>query len=175
MGNGERPGVAVLGSTGSIGRSTLDVLRRQRDHFELVALTFGKNRGEFERQRAEWHPTFAGCAVPGGGDPWRSGREVLVEAATRPDVDIVVNAVGGAAGLDATLAALRAVKRVALANKESLVMAGDLVVQAACTGGGEIVPVDSEHSAVLQCVAVDTAKIGRAAWTRLPSCTISPR
>jgi 1-deoxy-D-xylulose-5-phosphate reductoisomerase len=67
-------------------------------------------------------------------------------------VDIVVNAVVGAAGLDATLAALRAGKRVALANKESLVMAGDLVVQAACVGGGEIVPVDSEHSAVLQCI-----------------------
>jgi 1-deoxy-D-xylulose-5-phosphate reductoisomerase len=77
---------------------------------------------------------------------------VLVEAATHPDVDIVVNAVVGSAGLDATLAALRAGKRVALANKETLVMAGDLVAQAACAGGGEIVPIDSEHSAVLQCV-----------------------
>ena len=76
----------------------------------------------------------------------------LVEAATHPDVDIVVNAVVGAAGLDATLAALRAGKRVALANKETLVMAGELVAQAACAGGGEIVPIDSEHSAVLQCV-----------------------
>jgi 1-deoxy-D-xylulose-5-phosphate reductoisomerase len=77
---------------------------------------------------------------------------VLVEAATHPDADIVVNAIVGAAGLDATLAALRAGKRVALANKETLVMAGELVAQAACAGGGEIVPVDSEHSAVLQCV-----------------------
>jgi 1-deoxy-D-xylulose-5-phosphate reductoisomerase len=157
--------VAVLGSTGSIGRSTLDVLRRQRDHFELLALTCGRNRGEFERQLAEWRPAFAGCAVPGSGDPWPSGPEVLVEAATRPDVDIVVNAVVGSAGLDATLAALRAGKRVALANKESLVMAGDLVVQAACAGGGEIVPVDSEHSAVLQCVAGRDSGMGRLILT----------
>jgi 1-deoxy-D-xylulose-5-phosphate reductoisomerase len=78
---------------------------------------------------------------------------VLVEAATHPDADIVVNAVVGAAGLDATLAALRAGKRVALANKETLVMAGDLVGEAARAGGGEIVPVDSEHSAVLQCIS----------------------
>jgi len=79
-------------------------------------------------------------------------QEVLLQAATHPEVDVVVNAVVGAAGLDATLAALRAGKRVALANKETLVMAGDLVAQAACAGGGELVPVDSEHSAVLQCV-----------------------
>jgi len=155
----------VLGSTGSIGRSTLDVLRRQREHFEVMALTCGRNRGEFERQLAEWRPAFAGCAAPGNGDAWPSGPEVLVEAATRPDVDIVVNAVVGAAGLDATLAALRAGKRVALANKESLVMAGDLVVAAACAGGGEIVPVDSEHSAVLQCVAGRDSGMGRLILT----------
>ncbi len=155
----------MLGSTGSIGRSTLDVLRRQRDHFAVVALTCGRNQAEFERQVAEWRPAFAGLAVPGGGERWPCGPEVLVEAATHPDVDIVVNAVVGAAGLDATLAALRAGKRVALANKESLVMAGDLVVQAACAGGGEIVPVDSEHSAVLQCVAGRDAGLGRLILT----------
>jgi 1-deoxy-D-xylulose-5-phosphate reductoisomerase len=77
----------------------------------------------------------------------------LVEAATRPDVGIVVNGIVGAAGLEATLAALRCGKRVALANKETLVMAGELVTRAAGEGGGEIVPVDSEHSAVLQCLA----------------------
>ena len=164
MRDGERRGVAVLGSTGSIGRSTLDVLRRQREHFEVVALTCGRNREEFEHQLAEWRPAFAGCALP-GGHPWPSGPEVMVEAATRPDVDIVVNAVVGAAGLDATLAALQAGKRVALANKESLVMAGDLVVQAACAGGGELVPVDSEHSAVLQCVAGRDSAMGRLILT----------
>jgi 1-deoxy-D-xylulose-5-phosphate reductoisomerase len=157
--------VAVLGSTGSIGRSTLDVLRRQREHFEVVALTAGRNRDELERQIAEWRPAFAGCSEPGAGDPWPAGPEVLVEAATHPEVDVVVNAVVGAVGLDATLAALRAGKRVALANKESLVMAGDLVVQAACAGGGEIVPVDSEHSAVLQCVTGRDAGLGRLILT----------
>jgi len=147
-----RRGVAVLGSTGSIGRSTLDVLRRHGDHFRLVALTAGRNRDEFAAQVAEWHPTYAGLAGFADDVRWPSGPEVLVEAATHPDADIVVNAVVGAAGLDATLAALRAGKRVALANKETLVMAGALVAQAARAGGGEIVPIDSEHSAILQCV-----------------------
>src|SRR5207302_101123 len=82
-----------------------------------------------------------------------SGAGCLIEAATHPDVRVVVNGIVGAAGLEATLAALRAGKRVALANKETLVMAGELVTRAAREGGGEIVPVDSEHSAVLQCVS----------------------
>jgi 1-deoxy-D-xylulose-5-phosphate reductoisomerase len=145
-------GVALLGSTGSIGRSTLDVLRRQSEHFRLVALTAGRNREQLESQVAEWHPAYAGLAGGSGDGRWPSGADVLVEAATHPDADIVVNAVVGAVGLEATLAALRAGKRVALANKESLVMAGDLVAQAAWASGGEIVPIDSEHSAVLQCV-----------------------
>ena len=147
-----RRGVVVLGSTGSIGRSTLDVLRRHQEHFKLVALTAGQNRDEFAAQVAEWQPTYAGLAGAAEDARWPSGPEVLVEAATHPDADIVVNAVVGAAGLDATLAALRAGKRVALANKETLVMAGALVAQAARAGGGEIVPIDSEHSAILQCV-----------------------
>jgi len=145
-------GVALLGSTGSIGRSTLDVLRRQGEHFRLVALTAGRNQDEMESQVAEWRPSYAGLAGIASDARWPTGPEVLVEAATHPDADIVVNAVVGAAGLEATLAALRAGKRVALANKETLVMAGDLVAQAACAGGGEIVPIDSEHSAVLQCI-----------------------
>jgi 1-deoxy-D-xylulose-5-phosphate reductoisomerase len=147
-------GVAVLGSTGSIGRSTLAVLRRQREHFRVVALTACRNADELEAQRVEWRPAFAGLAdatVPDA--PFPAGPEVLVEAALHPDVDIVVNAVVGAARLDATLAALRAGRRVALANKETLVMAGELVAEAARAGGGEVVPVDSEHSAVLQCLA----------------------
>jgi 1-deoxy-D-xylulose-5-phosphate reductoisomerase len=160
-----RRGVAILGSTGSIGRSTLDVLRRQRDHFRVVALTAGRNEGDLEAQVAEWRPAFAGLAAGNGGSRLPTGPEVLVEAATLPDVDIVVNAVVGAAGLDATLAALRAGKRVALANQESLVMAGDLVSEAACTGGGELVPVDSEHSAVLQCVAGRDSSLGRLILT----------
>jgi len=158
-------GVALLGSTGSIGRSTLDVLRRHRDHFRLVALTAGRNEEELASQVSEWQPAYAGLAGSTGDARWPSGPEVLVEAATHPDTDIVVNAVVGAAGLDATLAALRAGKRVALANKETLVMAGDLVAQAACAGGGEIVPIDSEHSAVLQCITGRDDSVARLILT----------
>ncbi len=139
-------GVAVLGSTGSIGRSTLQVVARQRERFRIVALTGHSNKDLLAQQAAEWKPAFVGL-VNGGT------ASCLVEAATHPDVKIVVNGIVGAAGLEATLAALRAGKRVALANKETLVMAGELVTEAARQGGGEIVPVDSEHSAVLQCVA----------------------
>jgi 1-deoxy-D-xylulose-5-phosphate reductoisomerase len=162
---GSQRGVALLGSTGSIGRSTLDVLRRQQEHFRLVALTAGRNREELEAQVAEWGPPYAALAGVANDSRWPSGPEVLVEAATHPDADIVVNAVVGAAGLEATLAALQAGKRVALANKETLVMAGDLVAQAACAGGGEIVPVDSEHSAVLQCVTGRDSGLARLILT----------
>jgi 1-deoxy-D-xylulose-5-phosphate reductoisomerase len=139
-------GVAILGSTGSIGRSALNVLDRHRDRFRVVALTAGANAVLLAEQIAEWRPGFAALVSS-------TGPGCLLEAATHPDASIVVNAVVGFAGLEATLAALRAGKRVALANKESLVVAGDLVRRAAAEGGGELVPVDSEHSAVLQCVA----------------------
>jgi 1-deoxy-D-xylulose-5-phosphate reductoisomerase len=145
-------GIALLGSTGSIGLSTLKVLERHPDRFHLVALTGGKNRSLLDEQVARWKPRFAGLAQGDAKHGVATGPACLVEAATHPDVDIVVNAVVGAAGLDATLAALRAGKRVALANKETLVMAGELVAEAAREGGGELVPVDSEHSAVLQCL-----------------------
>jgi len=148
-------GVAILGSTGSIGCSALQVLARQRERFRVVALTAHSNADLLQRQATEWAPGYVGI-VNGGrreaGGGMRTGPECLVEAATHPDVQIVVNAIVGAAGLEATLAALRAGKRVALANKETLVMAGELVTRTAREGGGEIVPVDSEHSAVLQCI-----------------------
>jgi len=162
---GRQRGIALLGSTGSIGRSTLDVLRRQQEHFRLVALTAGRNRDVLEAQVAEWRPSYAALAGLPGDPRWPTGPDVLVEAATHPDADIVVNAVVGAAGLEATLAALRSGKRVALANKETLVMAGDLVAQAACAGGGEIVPIDSEHSAVLQCVTGRDSELARLILT----------
>lgn len=158
-------GVAVLGSTGSIGRSTLAVLGRQREHFRVVALTAGRNATLLDSQRAEWTPEFVGLAEPTPASKYPSGPEVLVAAATHPSVDIVVNAVVGAAGLDATLAALRAGKRVALANKESLVMAGELVLEAARVGGGELVPIDSEHSAVLQCLVGRGSELQRLILT----------
>jgi len=149
-----RRGVAVLGSTGSIGTTALRVLSRQQDRFRVAALTAHSNSALLREQQARFQPSFVGL-VNCAGSPqfdWCSGAACLVDAATRPDVDIVLNAIVGAAGLDATLAALRAGKRVALANKETLVMAGALAAEACARGGGEIVPVDSEHSAILQCI-----------------------
>jgi len=154
-----RRGVAVLGSTGSIGTATLRVLARHADQFSLQAITAHRNAALVAEQAAEFAPSYVGLTSDGAApdharDPaWHIGERVLLDAATRPDVDIVVNAVVGAAGLDATLAALRAGRRVALANKETLVMAGPLVRAAARAGCGELVPVDSEHSAILQCIA----------------------
>jgi 1-deoxy-D-xylulose-5-phosphate reductoisomerase len=151
-------GVAVLGSTGSIGTSALQVLQRQRERFHVVALTAYGSGDLLCEQAAAVGARYVGLVDGGrsscerGGVKVEAGAECLIEAATHPDAAIVLNAIVGAAGLEATLAALRAGKRVALANKETLVMAGDLVRAAAEQGRGEIVPVDSEHSAVLQCV-----------------------
>ena len=147
-------GVAILGSTGSIGTTALRVLDRQRERFHVAALTAFGNAELLQAQVERFHPTFVGLVKNGSAShKWRCGPECLVEAAARDDVDIVINAVVGAAGLDATLAALARGKRVALANKETLVMAGKIVEAACIEGGGEIVPVDSEHSAILQCIA----------------------
>ena len=148
-------GVAILGSTGSIGTTALRVLERQRHRFHVAALTAFANATLLAEQAHRFAPAFVGLVqgdarVPAG---WHTGVESLVEAATLDDADIVLNAVVGAAGLEATIAALERGKRVALANKESLVLGGGLVIDAAKRGGGELVPVDSEHSAILQCIA----------------------
>jgi 1-deoxy-D-xylulose-5-phosphate reductoisomerase len=148
-------GVAILGSTGSIGTAALRVLDRHRDRFHVAALTAFTNGAVLAAQAAAYGPSFVGLVGDSEhcGPGWSAGEGCLIEAATRPDVDIVLNSVVGAAGLGATIAALEAGKRVALANKESLVMGGPLVAAAAARGGGELVPVDSEHSAILQCIA----------------------
>ena len=149
--------VAILGSTGSIGRTALRVLTRQRDRFSVTALTAHSNATLLAEQAGDWNPSYVGLVAPGVDamrDGWHSGQSALVDAATRDDVDIVLNAVVGVAGMDATLAALEAGKRVALANKETLVVAGELATAACARSGGEIVPVDSEHSAILQCLGV---------------------
>ncbi len=150
----KRRGIAVLGSTGSIGKTALRVLDRHSDRFRVVALTSNSNAALLADQQSRFEPGYVGLVNGGvpGRPGWHGGAGCLVEAATRDDVDIVLNAIVGTAGLDATLAALRAGKRVALANKESLVMAGALAAAACADGGGEIVPVDSEHSAILQCI-----------------------
>jgi len=147
-------GVAVLGSTGSIGTTALRVISRQSDRFRVAALTAHSNAGLLKEQADDFRPGYVGLVSSSEErvEGWHVGAQCLVEAATRDDADIVLNAVVGAAGLDATLAALRAGKRVALANKEALVIAGALVEQACNEGGGEVVPVDSEHSAILQCI-----------------------
>ena len=162
--------MAILGSTGSIGTTALRVIGRHPERFRVAALTAFDNVELLREQVAQHRPSYVGCvrgagaavagvavgAGAGRRDPeveWRTGASCLVDAATHRDADIVLNAVVGAAGLDATLAALEAGKRVALANKETLVLAGDLVAAAGHRGGGEIVPVDSEHSAILQCLA----------------------
>jgi 1-deoxy-D-xylulose-5-phosphate reductoisomerase len=158
-------GVAILGSTGSIGTTALRVLARHPDRFRVSALTAFANATLLREQADIHHPTFVGVVRNGSAHPdgWHEGTACLVEAAQRADVDIVLNAIVGAAGLDATLAAVRAGKRVALANKETLVVAGELVEAACREGGGEIVPVDSEHSAILQCLtgrgAVDVRRL----------------
>jgi 1-deoxy-D-xylulose-5-phosphate reductoisomerase len=162
-------GVAILGSTGSIGTTALRVLARQRERFHVSALTAFSNAALLAEQAAEFRPTYVGLVRNGdehSHSGWGSGNGCLIEAATRSDADIVLNAVVGAAGLDATLAALERGKRVALANKESLVMGGALVTAAAQRGGGELVPVDSEHSAILQCIAGrPTAEVRRLVIT----------
>jgi len=150
-----RRGVVILGSTGSIGTAALRVLARHPDRFRVTGLTAFANASLLAEQAALFKPELIGLVSNGIASHagWRGGPECLVDAALAPDAEIVINAVVGAIGLDATLAAVRAGKRVALANKESLVMAGELVTEACRRGGGELVPVDSEHSAILQCLA----------------------
>jgi len=150
-------GLAVFGSTGSIGRQTLDVVRGLRQRFRVVGLSAGRNVTLLQEQAREFQPRFV--CYDGNGSATRDviGFEgvdcVPMETmATRPDVDIIVVATVGKAGLTSTLAALEAGKTVALANKEVLVMAGKLVAEAARRGHGEIRPIDSEHSAIWQCL-----------------------
>ena len=151
--------IAVLGSTGSIGRQTLDVIRSLPARFDIVALAAGGNVTLLEEQVREFRPRFV-CAgreadylrgrIKDGSLPARWAE--MEEMAADPDVDLVVVATVGAAGLSATLAAVRAGKAVALANKEVLVMAGHIITAEARRCGAELRPVDSEHSAIWQCL-----------------------
>ncbi len=153
--------IVVLGATGSVGRSTLEVARRHADRFQVVGVSAFRSVGALGEIVREFSPSRVAVADPAAlaSDPglaqagWRSGPESVAELAACDEAEIVVNAVVGTAGLPPALAALEAGKRCALANKESLVAAGPLVLAAAERGGGELVPVDSEHSALLQCMA----------------------
>lgn len=151
--------VAILGSTGSVGRSALEVMSRHPERFRVVALAANRSVAVLRRQAELHRPRRVVVADPGAGKldlPGVSaayGRDALLELAGSSDADVVINALVGVSGLEPTLAALRAGKRLALANKESLVAGGALVDETARAGGGELVPVDSEHSAILQCLA----------------------
>ena len=153
--------VAILGSTGSIGRQTLDVCRNLG--LRPVALTARKSIGLLEEQAREFLPDMVvvedegkaaqlKVALADIGVKVAAGRSALIEVATLPQADVVVGAVVGIAGLVPVLEAMSAGKTVALANKEPLVAAGELVIKAAREYGGRILPVDSEHSAIFQCL-----------------------
>jgi len=151
--------IAVLGSTGSIGRQTLDIVRALPGCFSVAALATGGNLDLLTAQVAEFQPDYISYAAEVGNDRRagfkKSGCDFLTleEMASHPDVDIVVIAVSGNAGLGATMAAVKASKNVALANKESLVAAGAIIMEAARKNRATILPVDSEHSAIWQCLA----------------------
>lgn len=161
-------GVTVLGSTGSIGISTLDVIARHPDRFELVALTANRDVERLREQCIRWHPRFAVMVEQDAAGRLReslrnkapdvevlSGTGGLVTVAALPEVKQVMAAIVGAAGLQPTLAAARAGKRVLLANKESLVMSGRILMDAVREHGAELLPIDSEHNAVFQCMPPD--------------------
>jgi len=151
--------IAILGSTGSIGRSTLEVVARHPERFQVVGLAANTRVDALAAQVARFRPRSAVVAdehallpAGGGATAWARGRQAVLDMAGHPDVDVVVNALVGAAGLDPTLVALAAGHRLALANKESIVAGGPLVLRAMGRGGAEIIPIDSEHSAILQCL-----------------------
>lgn len=134
--------VAILGSTGSIGTQALEVIRANPDHLEVVALVAGTDAAALKQQAEEF-----GVATTGLGS--RAAEEI----AQLEDVDVILNAVVGATGLRASVAALASGKVLALANKESLVAGGEVCAMAAAEGAGTIVPVDSEHAALFQCLS----------------------
>lgn len=164
-------GVAILGSTGSVGESTLDVIARHPDRYRVVALGARRNDAKLLAQVLRHAPRFAVLvdeaaagrlreALAGQGSRTQvlAGVDALAEVATLEDADIVMAAIVGAAGLASTLAAARAGKRVLLANKESLVMAGPLLMSAVREAGGTLLPVDSEHNAIFQCLPAARAR-----------------
>ena len=154
--------LSILGSTGSIGRQTLEVVE-QMPEIQVVALTAGSNVARMVQQCRAFHPELAVMATEAAAEELKNaltgenirvlwGMEGLIAAAEYEKSDTVVTAVVGMVGLRPTLAAIQKKKRIALANKETLVCAGELVMAAAAEYGTEIVPVDSEHSAIFQCL-----------------------
>ncbi len=176
-------GVSILGATGSIGASTLDVIARHPDRFRVTALTAQSRVEELARLCVRFRPRFAvigdaaregalrdalrAAGLADGVVEVRSGPGALVEAAQCDDAQIVVAAIVGAAGLLPSIAAARAGKRLLLANKESVVCAGALLLDAVRIGGATLLPVDSEHNAIHQCLAGAASTNGAADVRRL--------
>ena len=163
--------VCILGSTGSIGTSTQDVLSRHRDRYEVFALTAQRRVDELLDQCLSWAPKFAVLPDPASAQTLQAklrdagsatavlvGAQALCEVACHPEVDAVMAAIVGAAGLSPCLAAARAGKRLMLANKEALVVGGALFMNAVREGGAQLLPIDSEHSAIFQCLPEDRSR-----------------
>ena len=172
MNTASRQRVCILGATGSVGTSTLDVLGRHPDRFEVFALTAHSRVDELFAQCLQWKPRYAAMPQPAQARELRErlrtqglktevleGAQALCDLAAHPDVDAVMAAIVGAAGLPSCLAAARAGKRLLLANKEALVVGGALFMDAVREGGATLLPIDSEHSAIFQCLPED-----RAGW-----------
>jgi 1-deoxy-D-xylulose-5-phosphate reductoisomerase len=168
--------ISILGSTGSIGTSTLDVVRQNPGELQVIALACGKNLDLVAKQIEEFRPRLVSVRNPADAALLKgkirekveilSGDEGAVAVATHPEVDMVMSAIVGAAGLVPTYAAIRAKKDIALANKETMVIAGEFMNAAAKECGVKILPVDSEHSAIFQCLAAgDHSEIRRLILT----------
>lgn len=182
-------GVTILGATGSIGRSTLDVIQRHPDRYRVVALTARNDVAHLLQQCTEHRPQYAVLVDPKAAAELReqirarglstevlAGAQALAEVAVLPESDYVMAAIVGAAGLLSTLAAARAGKRVMLANKEALVMTGALFMEAVRRHGAELLPIDSEHNALFQCMPQGYRAGQRAAGVRrlLLTCSGGP-
>ena len=164
MGGGAKR-LAVLGSTGSIGQQTLDVVRSFPDRFEVVALAAGRNVGLLAGQVDEFNPTYV-CSLERPTLPATVRQTSTAdEMASHPDVDLVVMAISGMAGLAPTLAAIRAGKDIALATKEVLVAAGEIVMAEVEACGARLLPVDSEPSAIWQCLQGEDKGVSRLILT----------
>ncbi len=174
-------GITILGSTGSIGLSTLDVLTRHQDKFRVVALTANSNVELLVKQCKQWQPEYAVMANTEHAEMLSkhlrknapdttvlAGEEGLEKVSQLEEVDYVMAAIVGAAGLLPTLAAARAGKRVLLANKEALVMSGQLFIDAIRENNAELLPIDSEHNAIFQCLPHDvSAGLASSGVTRI--------
>ncbi len=168
-------GVVILGATGSIGKSAARVLEALPGHFRVIGLVARNNTGELARQAALFRPRLTVTTAPERLDELKSalpsglaaaaGDAPVLDLVTAPETDTVLCAIVGTGGLEPVIAALRAGKRVALASKEVMVMAGELIRrELAASPGGEIVPVDSEHSAIFQCLAGHPAREVKNLW-----------